>query len=155
KRKIQYERDHDPLTKLMNHKYFSEIVKNIIKNKPLTTAAMLMIDLDNFKNINDTYGHDYGDTYLKESAQFLSKLCEKKGVVARRSGDEFCIFIYKVPSKTEIKKMLEDFYLFLQENKISFPNETIGIISMSIGLSWYDKNSTFENMLSEADEALY
>lgn len=155
KRKIQYERDHDPLTKLMNHKYFSEIVKNIIKNKPLTTAAMLMIDLDNFKNINDTYGHDYGDTYLKESAQFLSKLCEKKGVVARRSGDEFCIFIYKVPSKTEIKKMLEDFYLFLQENKISFPNETKGIISMSIGLSWYDKNSTFENILSEADEALY
>lgn len=155
KRKIQYERDHDPLTKLMNHKCFSEMIKNIIKNRPLITAAMLMIDLDNFKDVNDTYGHDYGDTYLKETAYFLSKLCEKKGIVARRSGDEFCIFIYSISSKDEVKKILENFYIYLKENKIYFPDGSSGVISMSIGLSWYNKNSTFESMLREADEALY
>lgn len=155
KRKIQYERDHDPLTKLMNHKCFSEMVKNIIKNRPLITAAMLMIDLDNFKDVNDTYGHDYGDTYLKETAYFLSKLCEKKGIVARRSGDEFCIFIYSISSKDEVKKILENFYIYLKENKIYFPDGSSRVISMSIGLSWYNKNSTFESMLREADEALY
>lgn len=155
KRKIQYERDHDPLTKLINHKYFTEKVKNIIKNKPLKTAAMFMVDLDNFKDINDTYGHDYGDIYLKETAQLLLKLCDKKGIAARRSGDEFCIFIYKISDKYEVKKMLENFYESLKENKVSFPDGTQGVISMSMGIAWYSKNSTFESMLSEADEALY
>lgn len=155
KRKIQYERDHDSLTKLINHKYFTESVKKIIKKKYLTIAAMLMIDLDNFKYINDTYGHDYGDTYLKKTAAFLLKLCDKKGIVARRSGDEFCLFIYKISNKDEVKKMLEDFYNSLKENKVSFPDGTQGTISMSIGISWYNKNSTFESMLSEADKALY
>ncbi len=155
KRKIQYERDHDSLTKLVNHKFFTETVKNLIQTSYLTNAAMLMIDLDNFKVINDTYGHDYGDTYLKHTAQRLLKLCNKKGITARRSGDEFCIFIYKVASKNEVKKMLEDFYVYLEENKILFPDNTEGVISMSMGISWYEEGSTFESMLSEADKSLY
>lgn len=155
KRKIQYERDHDPLTKLINHKYFTEKVKNIIRNKNLKTAAMLMVDLDNFKDINDTYGHDYGDIYLKETAQLLLKLCDEKGIAARRSGDEFCVFIYKISDKYEVKEILENFYESLKENKVSFPDGTQGVISMSMGIAWYSKNSTFESMLSEADEALY
>lgn len=155
KRKIQYERDHDSLTKLINHKCFTEKVKNIIRKKNFKTAAMLMIDLDNFKDINDTYGHDYGDIYLRETAQLLLKLCDEKGITARRSGDEFCVFIYKISDKYEVKEILENFYESLKENKISFPDGTQGVISMSIGIAWYSKNSTFESMLSEADEALY
>lgn len=155
KRKIQYERDHDSLTKLINHKCFTEKVKNIIRKKNFKTAAMLMIDLDNFKDINDTYGHDYGDIYLRETAQLLLKLCDEKGITARRSGDEFCVFIYKISDKYEVKEILENFYESLKENKISFPDGTQGVISMSIGIAWYSKNSTFERMLSEADEALY
>ncbi len=64
-----------------------------------------MVDLDNFKDINDTYGHDYGDIYLKETAQLLLQLCDKKGIAARRSGDEFCIFIYKISVNMKLRNV--------------------------------------------------
>ena len=55
---------------------------------------MIMIDLDKFKGINDTYGHAFGDEYLQRAAAFIERFCERNCIVARRSGDEFYLLVY-------------------------------------------------------------
>ena len=70
RRKLEYERNYDILTTLMNRRAFSEIMENKLKHPSvMKVAALLMLDLDNLKFINDSYGHDWGDTYLKNMAE--------------------------------------------------------------------------------------
>lgn len=92
---------------------------------------------------------------MRKTAKFLLRLCDKKGIVVRHSVDKFCIFLHKISDKNEVKKMLKNFYIYLEENKFSLPDGTKGTVSMSIGISWYNENSTFKGMLKGADEALY
>ena len=67
-----------------------------------------MWDLDNLKYINDTYGHDYGDEYIKKAANILKQFTSNKNtIVARMSGDEFYVFIYGCHSKDEIRQIIE------------------------------------------------
>ena len=93
--KLRYQAHHDPLTGLPNRRYLLEKVAESIASKPQSPDdyAMLFCDLDFFKNVNDTHGHEFGDKCLKElSKRLLSQLCNSD-FVARFGGDEFVIFV--------------------------------------------------------------
>ena len=126
KRKIEHDRDYDLLTNILNRRAFHSILgKKLESPEEIKTAALVMLDLDNLKYINDTYGHDYGDDYIRHAAGVLKRLIPYRAVVARMSGDEFFVFIYGYDDKDELRKIInkmkEDFkntLLPLPDNKV-------------------------------------
>ena len=93
--KIDYEHTYDALTDLMNNRAFSERMHRLLRDEQqLGLGLMLMWDLDNLKTINDTYGHESGDSYIHAFANWLKTIAVPNGFSARRSGDEFFTFVY-------------------------------------------------------------
>lgn len=83
---------------------------------------IVLWDLDNLKYVNDTYGHDYGDIYIRKAATVLKQFEQYGGIVARRSGDEFFVFIYGFNDKSEIKSIVERVHDDVENTRISLPN---------------------------------
>ena len=129
----------DNLTGLWNRNAFDETVKKV---KP---AYFGVIDIDHFKKINDTYGHDVGDEVLKTIAKYL----DKNLLTYRWGGEEFVILI---PEKDNVENYLN---MVKEEiSKIKIPNIE-GNITVSIGYTEYDKNKKIDDIFKEADKALY
>lgn len=156
KRKIEYERDHDSLTQLLNRRAFHAEVTKKLREEDVKIAAFIMWDLDSLKYINDTYGHDFGDQYIKEAAKVLSELTIYNGLVARMSGDEFYGFIYGYESKEAIKEIVETIQKKLNNTKIKMPNGTEVPIMASVGIAWYpDDSKNYRELLRYSDFAMY
>lgn len=155
--KIRKQRDYDTLTGLCSRIFFEDQVKKLIqKEEQLNVAAFVMFDLDCFKEINDTYGHECGDQYLKCLANYFKQFEEKSSICGRRSGDEFYAFFYRYSSKKEIIEIINKFYEQLKEEPFCFPDGTKSNISVSSGLAWYNKEETeFGKLMGQADSALY
>lgn len=156
KQDIIRERDYDPLTRIRNRRSFQREVTNLLQQQDLTEGAMIMIDLDKFKGINDTYGHAFGDEYLQKAAGFISRFSEHNSIVARRSGDEFYLVVYGFHSKDEIRQLAREYYRMLAREPIDFPDGTKKSIGMSMGIAWYRRGiKDFDAFLQCADDALY
>lgn len=156
KEKIRMERDCDFLTSLRSRFYFEKTVKILLSQGNLGTAALVMLDLDNFKLINDTHGHLCGDAYLKVLADNLLHIFSENCVVGRRSGDEFLVFMYGQDTRERILERIREFYACLRTNPFTFPDGTSGIISISSGAAFCTDRIADYDMLSEqADNALY
>lgn len=158
KRKLHYENTHDPLTGLYKLGCFKELSAEILAKMDLgKAAAVVMIDLDYFKSINDTYGHDVGDHYLKTFSDIMKSMPEEHFLPARRSGDEFCMLIFDCDSRGQIVGLLDLFYEALGKNAVSLSGTQTKIISASCGFAIADcgQNNSMEEFLSHADEALY
>lgn len=157
KLQMRYENTHDPLTGLYKFPHFRELASEILKELPEDgICAAVMMDLDSFKTINDTYGHDAGDRYLKEFAEILSSMPEEHFVTARRSGDEFCMMIHRCESVLEIRGYLDQFYQILSGHEVSLSDTQKRQISVSAGFACAkgtDQSITI--LLNHADEALY
>ena len=146
--------NRDFLTGLYNRRYFFESGNVIIEkakreNKPL---ALAMFDIDKFKNINDTYGHDVGDITICEVKNILEKYLRNSDLVARFGGEEFCILIDNI-TFDDTKKLLEKIRLAFEENVFSI-NEVELNFTVSIG-AFYGLNTNLEEMLKVADDGLY
>lgn len=153
---LEHERDHDKLTNLKNFYSFKKQVEVLIECKEdLKTAAIVMLDLDCFKGINDNYGHDWGDEYLKICAGFLSAFNGKNGFAARRSGDEFCLFLYKYQSREALLMKIQEFYTFIEKKPILFPDGSYHTLKISSGLAWYLEKDDYNEIMKKADQALY
>ena len=148
----------DELTELFNYRYFNETLEKEIQrreryNRPLT---LMMIDLDNFKPINDTFGHLVGDTVLKQAASLIKKNTRGCDLVARYGGDEFSVIL---PETTEeealvvayrIREAIDEFNFKTSEGK------SISNLSVTIGLSSLpDKSKDKKELIDTADNALY
>ncbi|MGE4548564.1 MAG: diguanylate cyclase, partial [Intestinibacillus sp.] len=108
KRKVEYERDFDTLTDLYNRRAFDRQLDQLFRTpETLGVAALMMWDLDNLKFINDTYGHDYGDLYIKSFAQAINLHEPKHMIAARRSGDEFYVFLYGYRTQQEARAQID------------------------------------------------
>lgn len=158
RKRIEFERDHDVLTGLRNIRTFKHDVSEILLQKAIVKqGAFVMFDVDKFKEINDHYGHDWGDDYLRMFARFLKRMEEKGMITARRSGDEFCMFLYGFESVQEITAAMDEFYQMVKANEIRFPDMTSRSISISGGvalLDWNCEDIYTENM-RVADRVLY
>lgn len=156
KKRLEHERDYDSLTGLCNLDTFRKEVENILTGRDIGECAMVMMDLDSFKGINDHFGHDWGDEYLRVCAGFLTEFNGEKGIAARRSGDEFCLFLHHYKTKQEIANDMEEFYSRLQQNPVVFPDKSSRMLEISSGLAWYGGGlKEFQTLLKAADYALY
>lgn len=149
---------HDQLTGLLNRKSFYERFEDIIKQasryRSEFTRALLFIDLDNFKDINDSLGHDSGDALLREVAGRLQDTVRSSDTVFRIGGDEFTLVLSKIEEETDAavvaEKIIESFAGPFQVLERSI------YVSMSIGIAVYPKDGeTVETLIKNADTALY
>ncbi|KLN63442.1 MULTISPECIES: diguanylate cyclase domain-containing protein [Vibrio] len=148
--------EHDPLTNLMNRRAFDKQVElSIVKaNRTGHKFAILFIDLDDFKNVNDRYGHEAGDYVLVQIAERLSDCVRESDVVGRLGGDEFvvCLDLLKdlegVPSKIEqISQVIK--------SPIKFGGNTLSVGS-SIGIACFpEQGTTKDELICIADKAMY
>ncbi|NWF67152.1 MAG: GGDEF domain-containing protein [Campylobacterales bacterium] len=140
---------HDDLTKVYNRKWFVE--NYLVNDKFNVDGSLAFIDLDNFKNINDTYGHVVGDKVLSFIALNLNKL--KFIDTIRYAGDEFLLVSNKM-DKNEMEKLLVGFKEDLSHKKIKVHNISFGV-SFSIGVVNFKKSENFKDVLSKADKIMY
>lgn len=117
KKQMQYENTHDPLTGLYKFGYFKQLAESCLHHLPEgKVSAVVMLDLDHFKAINDTFGHDAGDRYLQGFSSVMQSLPKEHVLSARRSGDEFCMMIHDCEDKSRIRQYMDLFYGTLKQN---------------------------------------
>lgn len=153
---LKYIRSYDELTGLHNKDYLKEVMEKHIKNHRETKlrGALIIIDLDNFKFINDSYGHRCGDLFIKEVANELSKMVEDKELICKFGGDEFLIFVPNIKSLVDVEKISNKIIhrfkdaFYIGEHEI--------YLTSSIGASIFpDDGTDFEELLKNADAAMH
>lgn len=145
----------DSLTNLYNRRYFFEMGSSIFANfqRRNLSIAVAMIYIDNFKSVNDTYGHPMRDSVIISLARHLESDLQKTDLISRFGGEEFCMVLTGTSAQQAVEvlnRIRESIYkkVFTTENDESFS------ISISIGLQTSDCN-TLEAMVEEADKLLY
>lgn len=153
---LEEERDVDMLTGIWNRRAFEREVDYLINSGTIKNMVVIMVDLDKFKRINDGYGHETGDAYLKHFCNLISEYTEKNTIVGRRSGDEFFIFSYNFRELSQVEHNVAAFYEKLAKNPILLPDGTERVIGVSSGVVWtVDMNHDWREILCAADESLY
>ena len=159
KLKIKEERDLDVLTGLYNRGAGERLYRKLIEEggENIKEAALVMLDLDGLKGINDNYGHNFGDLYIKEAAKRMQIIAkEENTLLFRRSGDEFIFFFYSFSGKDAIREELAFFFDSLHKFPMDFPDGTRKEITISAGLAWYESlNIGYEEIINKADKAMY
>ncbi len=143
--KLTIQANTDPLTGLLNRAGFLDAVNTLTLNS--SNSAILFIDVDNFKTINDTYGHDKGDAVLGMLAKTISSTVRDGDIISRMGGEEFVILL-----------PMADKDLALQiSNRIheSLANNKKHTLTVSIGVSIGKENETLADMINRADNAMY
>lgn len=156
KMKIRFARDYDSLTRLYNREAFRLRVEALRKEGNLGVAAMVMLDLDCLKPLNDTYGHAWGDIYIRTTAAMLHEFSRARGIAGRRSGDEFMLFLYGYASRQEVLDETDRFYALLDRHTLSLPDGRRQAIAISAGIAWLDSPDVpYDELLQCADLTLY
>lgn len=157
KTKMEFERDYDVLTSLLNRRAFNMTVQKILASpKQLKVGAMLSIDLDNLKGINDTYGHEHGDEYIRAMANILSVNCRSNTIIARLGGDEFAVFMYGYDFKDEIRQEVLRVNIAVKNQPFHLPDGTVTHLGASIGVAWYPEDArSYSQLIKYADFAMY
>jgi diguanylate cyclase (GGDEF)-like protein len=148
----------DPLTHLYNRRYFTDASSTLFNlslrdKKPL---SLIMIDIDKFKNINDTFGHTIGDHVLVRLAHLLQESHRKSDFVCRYGGEEFVILLPETDLNSAFS-VAREFREKIESCSISLENHQTIKFTVSLGVSQIDhaKDTSIENILNRADEALY
>lgn len=147
----------DPMTGLNNRRFLEEYVETLLAQLQRRQAhlAILMLDLDYFKMINDTYGHDAGDTVLKALAKTLRQSVRASDMVIRYGGEEFMIILQDT-SGDEGQRVAENIRLAVEQLKVPIGGGTVLQKTISIGVADFPKDSnTFWQAVKFADVALY
>ncbi|MEH0688237.1 diguanylate cyclase [Vibrio cholerae] len=154
--RLEYMVNHDSLTGLANRTHLYRVLGKTLTDERLskTGIALLYLDLDGFKAVNDTYGHDAGDAVLKEVSRRLSLHVRSQDLVARLSGDEFVVLMTSCdqPSTHALAERL----LAEISNEIDYAGERLSV-GVSIGIHYTQRaqGTSLEQFLKEADKAMY
>jgi len=154
--RINYMAHYDGLTGLANRSYFSEEASRMIGQLgegPDQRVQLMLIDLDDFKHVNDTYGHPVGDELLKEAAARVRSVYADKGLVARFGGDEFTLFRNQGVNEETARQDAEAVLRALRR-PFHLTGRTL-TTHASVGVVLADKSSDLDMLLSRADLALY
>lgn len=143
----------DPLTELLNKRTTENHIRMMLtpQGRDWVHGAMLMLDVDNFKNVNDTFGHAVGDRVLVEIARIIRKNFRVMDVTGRIGGDEFMVFLRDVKERETVCGSVRRF-----QEQIRAAFEHMGGVSLSVGIALYPEHGeTFEALYEAADQALY
>lgn len=143
----------DIMTGALNKNTFNKrVIKRLKNNKKV--KVIIIIDVDNFKSINDTYGHLTGDSVITELTKRLKRALRKHDLLSRWGGDEFVIYIHNLSDKTEIKQIINKIY-----HKVEQPFEINGMllnVGISLGYALYPDNGvTYDELYKKADTMMY
>lgn len=146
---------HDQLTGLYNASYLKKEGQKILDSNRSRVNALVFCDLDNLKYVNDNYGHEMGDHYLRAMADLLTEIASGEQCIAvRLSGDEFVLFFYGYSDRRTIESKVRDGYE--GRSSIQLPDGTSRRINASIGLAFAQRESeSMEDLINRADRAMY
>lgn len=155
--RVQHERDHDLLTGLINRRAFYERADSLFRTpERLRNAALVMLDTDSLKHINDNYGHDYGDKYIRQVAQCLVKYSPSGTICSRVSGDEFYVLFYGYKTNEDVRGVVDSFAAAIKREVFEVSSDKRMPLSVSAGVAWYPGDTTdFKQLMKYADFAMY
>jgi len=142
--KLQY----DPLTSAYKKDFFNKQLEKLLILEE--EAAVIVLDIDNFKNINDNFGHQVGDEILKEVSLLVRENIREEDIFARWGGEEFLLLLKNI-SLEEAKTKAESICRLIDKHIF----KTIGHLTVSLGLAWVSENDTLHSVIFRADKALY
>ena len=145
----------DELTKLHNRRYFIEALEGEFEraSRYEIEMALIMVDLDHFKKINDTYGHPSGDMVLSEIGRILKKHVRRNDIACRYGGEEFAVILSNV-SRENIYAAYDRFREMVSEHLFEYESNQFHI-TVSIGIAFSNNAESANDLLSQADQALY
>lgn len=151
-----YESGRDPLTRTMNRRFLPSVLQREITLAQQNSSALslLMLDVDYFKKINDTHGHQAGDTVLTKIADVLTEAIRSTDYLFRYGGEEFLIVL----PETDIRNgthIANRICKMVEQTSIVLADQSVAHITVSIGVAAYDGHPDYEYLLAEADSALY
>jgi diguanylate cyclase (GGDEF)-like protein len=150
--KLDYNSNHDVLTGLYNRRFFEGIMKRSKEEKE-TSYSVAMLDVDDFKKINDTYGHETGDRVLAAVSKCIEASLPENAVAVRWGGEEFVLYLPQVDSARALD-VLNDFRAKLSEQEIYHKGNRV-VITATIGLCTGESIADYEEYIRQADEKLY
>ncbi|MEA3290408.1 MAG: diguanylate cyclase, partial [Campylobacterota bacterium] len=152
--KLEYCAYYDPMTNIYNRRKFFELAIDKFETQKENLYS-IMIDIDKFKNINDTHGHPVGDKVIKQVAQTIDESLSEEMILGRMGGEEFAILLNS-NSDDSVFELLEVIRKKVQQIEISVNFETTIACTISGGIAKYNENMpNIDYLLQKADEALY
>lgn len=154
-RKIKENAVRDPLLGVYNRKYFFETLGRIIDDDPHKKFAIFMFDIDDFKQCNDKYGHQFGDQVLIEISKIILDNITNKDIFARYGGEEFVVYIDEYTCRESIIDKVEDIRIKVSRKKVIY-KDIQDTVSASFGISFFPENGeNIEKVINIADKRLY
>ncbi|WP_096273454.1 diguanylate cyclase domain-containing protein [Paucisalibacillus globulus] len=155
--KLKYFAYHDTLTGIPNRRFFNIKLKEALDDHESTGErfAIIIMDLDHFKSINDTFGHDIGDKAISEFSLRVGKRIRSVDTLARLGGDEFVLLLRGVETKEQVIKVADSIIEAVQKPWQIDDAKFVTTTSIGISLLNKDQPNTFESLYKNADQALY
>lgn len=154
-RELQQTAKMDPLLGVYNRKCFFQVVEKRNKENPGKEYAIVMVDLDNFKKFNDTYGHQFGDEILIRTTEVIKSMLEPDDIIARYGGEEIIIYINNVLSVMDVYNRIEAIRECVENNKVIKDNVARSVTA-SFGIGYYPNDGKDINeVIKVADKFLY
>lgn len=148
----------DSLTSLYNRRAVGQFLDNLVEDKQhkpaILPSALILLDLDHFKTINDTYGHSRGDMVLIETAKILAANVRQGDIVGRYGGEEFIIILSKIPHALQATHVAERCRKQISELVIMHEQQRI-TVTASFGVVTFESSTSIDHLLNIADNALY
>ena len=154
--KLTHQASHDSLTNLPNRRLFTDRLTQALARAPWRhrLVAVLFLDLDGFKQINDTLGHDAGDELLRDVARRLNSCTRPGDTVARLGGDEFCVILLDIADESDVRRIVANVQKAIRQPFILGGREVH--VGSSIGISVHPQDGSDERtLLKNADAAMY
>ncbi|MEP7133867.1 MAG: diguanylate cyclase [Chloroflexota bacterium] len=154
---LRHQAIHDPLTGLFNRRFLDETLPRELhmahrRNMPL---CIVMLDIDDFKKINDSFGHGLGDTLLREFAEVLRGHLRQSDISCRYGGDEF-VLVMPDSTVVDTQERVEQIRTLLKELQIQHEEQALGVITLSAGIAQTPQDgATASELLLSADKAMY
>ena len=147
---IRHQAEHDALTDLLNRGSFERLLD--IYEKGNAPFALILVDVDNFKTVNDTYGHAIGDAILRLVADSLKKAFRSVDYVCRIGGDEFAVIMIEM--RSDLDYTIKEKIAAVNERLLT-GDENLPTVTLSVGAAFSDRKKPEETLFNEADQALY
>lgn len=153
---LKQENYRDELTEINNRKYLEDILAEIIAGEDINkeNIAFCFLDVDDFKHINDNYGHLVGDQILSMIAKTLKSNLRDADKAFRWGGDEFALILFDIENKKQFNELLKRIKLLVNESFINYNQEKL-YVTMSFGATKLRENDTIESLTHRADTNMY